>query len=103
VDAAFATRELRAPFAELAAHLGVPLLVVEVTAPEEVVRSRLEARAADPREASDADLSIYLRARELYEPPVELAPLQAISVESGQPAEELVERVLDRLAAPRVS
>jgi aminoglycoside phosphotransferase family enzyme/thymidylate kinase len=103
VDAAFATRELRAPFAELAGRLGVPLLVVEVTAPEGVVRARLEARGADPREASDADLSVYLRARELYEPPVELSPGQVIAVDSCQPAEELVERLLDRLAARSLS
>ena len=52
VDATFSQRALRAPFLAAAAELGRASLVVEVRAPEQVVRERLAARAGHG--ASDA-------------------------------------------------
>jgi predicted kinase len=54
VDASFARRAQRKPFADLAQPLQTPLLVVETAAPEETI-GRMAARARDFGEVSDAD------------------------------------------------
>ena len=105
VDAAFTRAAQRKPFVELAQELRAPLVVVEAVAPEEVIRERMAARAADRGELSDADMEVYLRMRERYEPPRELPAGTALVAEPGEPGEELTSRaidlVLDQAAARR--
>ncbi|HVS18293.1 MAG TPA: AAA family ATPase, partial [Planctomycetota bacterium] len=100
VDASFTRRAQRAPFVELATGLGVACLVLEVTAPLEVVRERLEARARRGTDASDADLAVHLRARESHEPPepVEGAVVARIDSSSGSSATHTA-RAFERLLA----
>jgi aminoglycoside phosphotransferase family enzyme/predicted kinase len=99
VDASFVSREFRAPFVDAATRLGFAWCLVHVTAPEEVVRARL-ASASDTRTASDADLDVYLRARESFEPPDELPRERVLEVRSGDaPPEEASAELLDRLIA----
>jgi aminoglycoside phosphotransferase family enzyme/predicted kinase len=76
LDATFHRRATRAPIHALARELRVPLIVVHCTADEQVVRQRLEERAARPRESSagqpalsDAGLEVYLAQRATAEPP----------------------------------
>jgi len=98
VDATFAARSFRAPFVDAAARLDVPWVLVHLEAREEVVRARLEARAG--RGASDADLGVYLRAREAFEPPEELPEAHRVGVDAaGGTPEERVARVLERRVA----
>jgi aminoglycoside phosphotransferase family enzyme/predicted kinase len=102
VDATFSRREYRAPYVDAAVRLGLPYYVVHVTAPERVIRTRLEARRDDPREASDADLDVYLRARETFEPPTEVPARHVLQVVSGcGPPEEQSSTVLERMIALR--
>lgn len=68
-DANFPTRALRTPFFSLARDLRVPALLVFLTIPTETARARLKRRAADRHEVSDADWSVYQRARDRFEPP----------------------------------
>jgi len=100
VDASFTRAEERAPFAELAARLGVACLAVEVEAPLEVVRARLAERAARGTDASDADLAVHLRAREGHEPPRAAEGLAPVRVDStrGSP-QTLAARALERRLA----
>jgi len=73
---------------------------VHVTAAEDEIRRRLEARAKDPEQASDADWGVYLRAREAFRPPSELAPEELAAHASGeQPLEDAGAAVLERFAA----
>lgn len=98
VDATFSKQEYRAPFLELARELGVPWLLVQVSAPEALVRSRMEERARDVHEASEADLAVYLRARAAFEEPHELDAQHRIHVESGSfEPERLGSLVIDAL------
>lgn len=55
VDAAFLDADQRAPFCALAEHLTVPYIILDVTAPVEVLRKRIASRKQD---ISDADLSV---------------------------------------------
>jgi aminoglycoside phosphotransferase family enzyme len=83
VDATFSKREQRLLYVDAATRLGLPYYVVHVTAPEDLVRSRLELRAKDPHATSDADLEVYLGARESFEPPDETPEGHVLEVPSG--------------------
>ncbi len=98
VDATFSTREMRAPFVDAMTRLSCPLRIVWLTASEEQVRSRLELRAQDPDEASDADWQVYLHAKESFEPPTEVpaGTLCALDVSDRSPV-DLSGAVLDCL------
>lgn len=97
VDATFARAEERASFRELAAERGVPFFVLWVEADEAETRRRLADRAGDPRARSDADLEVWARARERYEPPTELEDAQVLRFESGAcDPEQEVEALLER-------
>jgi len=84
VDASFTRGDQRAPFVELAARLGLVCLALEVEAPLEVVRARLAERAARGTDASDADLAVYLRAREEHEPPEASEGLRVLHVDTSR-------------------
>ena len=55
VDAAFLKWEQREPFQELADRLKVPYIILEITAPAEILRQRITQRKSD---VSDADLAV---------------------------------------------
>ena len=55
VDAAFLKHEQREPFRQLAQHLEVPFVILEITAPAELLRRRISQRKND---VSDADLAV---------------------------------------------
>ena len=63
------------------------------------MRERLGARAADPREASEATYEVYLAQRESFEPPDEVPPGHVIRVTSSDetcevPAARLIEHMI---------
>jgi uncharacterized protein len=99
VDATFSTRAFRAPFLAAAAREGFPLLLVHVHAPEDVIRARMERRARDPHEPSDATFAVYLAARGRFEPPDEVGAERVVCFEAvDAPPEELGARVAERRA-----
>lgn len=98
VDAMFPTAARREPFRTLAEQLTLPFTVVVATADESEIRRRLELRAADPNETSDADWSVYERARAEFRMPDELAASQRVVHRSGVDSpEETLSRVFDGL------
>ena len=58
VDATFLRRSERDAFARLAARHGAPYAILDCTAPEDVLRRRIAARAAEARDASEAGLEV---------------------------------------------
>ena len=58
IDAAFLTRAQREQFRQLAAARGVRCLLIDVTAPESVLRLRIAARAREASDASEADQAV---------------------------------------------
>ncbi len=55
IDAAFLKHEQRQPFQQLASRLGVSYIILEITAPAEILRQRIKKRKND---VSDADLTV---------------------------------------------
>jgi predicted kinase len=99
VDASFSERAFRAPFVDAAARLELPYCLVLVEASEEETRARL-ARARGARTGSDADLAVYLQARERFEPPDELPGGHVLRIASGRGTpEDAFALLLDRLIA----
>jgi len=68
VDATSLAEAYRRPLYDIADKWGAKLIVVEVTAPEEVVVARLSKRASSPDNLSDADVAVYERMRPNWEP-----------------------------------
>jgi predicted kinase len=79
---------------DLARHLGARFVLIQTTCPDDVVRSRLAARASDPTAVSDADWEIYTRARSTFNPPEEIPPGERIVDESGGAGADPVIRLL---------
>jgi predicted kinase len=100
VDATFSRAGQRAPFLELARARRVPVYVLHLDASEAAVRERLGERTRDPTDPSDADLDVYLRARESFEPPGEVAAtvLLEMTTEGASPEDVVGELTLRRIA-----
>lgn len=94
LDATFLTRRHRELARGAAASVGVPLLVVEMTAGEPVVRERLTARTNDGS-ASDARWNTYVHQREDFEPLDDVAPASLIRLNTTRPLDQLMDDVLD--------
>ncbi len=97
VDASFSSAHSRRSFADLAAELRSPFVVVELSAPEETIRERLQQRARETGNPSDADLEIYLAMRWEFEPPYEVEAQSLVRIDARLPVEEIVSATIDRL------
>jgi len=64
VDATFYKNELRIPFYELAHTQSIPVHVFYITASEELIKERTSRVRPD----SEADYSVYLKLKDLFEP-----------------------------------
>lgn len=101
VDATFSRADQRASFLELARERDLPAYVLHLRASEEAVRERLEKRSHDPSDPSDADLSVYRRAREGFEEPAEIDrdALIESTTEGAAPEDVVASVTLRRIAA----
>ncbi len=101
VDATFSRRKYRSMFVDAMERLGMPYYFVEVTAPDTVIRQRLAKRAQDPKATSDADLSVYLREREAFEPLDEVPDGRVYTASCKQSCvpEELCSELIDKMIA----
>jgi hypothetical protein len=95
LDATFQRRAHRDRAAAVAAAAGVPLLVVECRAADEVIRQRLAARSARADDPSDADWAVYERQRASYEPVAGDEP--HVTVDTGRPADAVLTEIEDAL------
>jgi len=99
VDATFSTAQSRDSFRALAARLSAPFALVELTAPEDEIVRRLERRARDAGDPSDADIEVYRTIRERFEPPDELTVASRLTADSRGVPEEVVAAAIDLLVA----
>ena len=92
VDAAFLKHEQRLPFQQLAESLAVSYIILEVTAPAEVLRQRIIARKND---VSDAGLAVLEYQLSSWQPLHETEKSNAVIVDTS---EELpIELVIDAI------
>jgi uncharacterized protein len=109
VDATFGTAEERSRLQRLAAHCGVPLVVLVCRAPEAVLKARLFARSAPPhpvtgwQAASDARLEVFPAVRAAFDQQMEMpGAAKVATVDSTQPPSRMIEHALSvvRATAP---
>jgi aminoglycoside phosphotransferase family enzyme/predicted kinase len=95
VDAAFLKRRERAAFHELAQELGVPFVILDVTAPENLLRERVKQRMQRGRDASEADIAVLenqLRNSEALDSSEQAATI-GVDTERAVNAQALVQRL----------
>jgi len=97
LDANFRTREERSHAREAAQRCGARLVVVETTADESVIHSRLESRADDPGATSDADLAVYEKLKDEFEAPEEGEADRVARVDANGDPDSVAEEALARL------
>ena len=100
LDGCYLKRDQRAGAVELARRLGVPLVLFDCRASEDVVRERLERRAAKTASVSDGRWEIYQAQLAELEPPEELSHPERIVVDRSRPIEELLETLHPLMPAP---
>lgn len=85
VDATFLKAPRRAPFLDLASDKGCPCIILDLSAPEEVLRERVSARKAEGRDPSEAGIAV-LEAQLASEEPLSGAECGlAIPIDTSHP------------------
>jgi aminoglycoside phosphotransferase family enzyme/predicted kinase len=85
VDAAFLRGWQRQLFAELAEQRAVPLWILNVTAPEAVLRQRIRQRQQHRDDASDADLAVLAHQLTSQDPLTSVERARSIDVDTSDP------------------
>jgi uncharacterized protein len=97
VDATFNRRQERERFRSLAAACGVALQLVQCRAPQATLRKRIEKRAAEGRDASEADLAVLqwqLRHAEAIDPGEAIEVIDVRTADEIQPSIDSLARSL---------
>lgn len=104
VDAAFLKRRERAAFHVLAQELSVPFVILEVSAPENLLRERVQQRMQRGQDASEADITVLENQIRNSEPlnDSELAVTICLDTEQPENVQTLVQRLtgMTRSATP---
>jgi hypothetical protein len=95
VDAAFLKKRERAAFQELAQELSVPFVILDVTAPEALLRERVKQRMQHGRDASEANIAVLENQIRNSEPldGDELAVTIEVATERVENVQALVQRL----------
>ena len=93
LDGCYAKRAERHAAVKLSRHIKVPLLLLECRASEEVIRERLEKRAAKNGSVSDGRWEIYHQQVKQFEPPEEIPGDSRVVLDRSKPIEELMEEL----------
>ncbi|WP_158675433.1 AAA family ATPase [Thiohalobacter thiocyanaticus] len=98
VDATFLKQEQRRNFQRLASVAGIPLVILDVAAPEPVLRQRIQARARSGGDPSEADLAVLDQQLAHQDPLTGDERRLSISVDTSTEVdiEKLVSEILQR-------
>jgi aminoglycoside phosphotransferase family enzyme/predicted kinase len=88
IDASLRTVAMRDAARRLADRHGVPFLLVECSAPHEVIRERLAARERVGAHESDARTDVLAEFERGFEPIVELTTSERVGLDTSQPPDE---------------
>ncbi len=97
LDANFRSRDERASARKAAVQRGARFVLVETKAAEATIRARLAQRSEDPHATSDADLAVYEKLKDEFEPPQEDEADPVVRINATEDPETTVEEVLGRL------
>jgi predicted kinase len=93
LDASFRTAAMRATARRLAKRHGVPFLLVECSAPRELILERLAARDKVGPHESDARADVLEAFEQRFEPMDELPPSEHFRLDTSRPREEAREEL----------
>ncbi|MFI5166481.1 MAG: AAA family ATPase [Thermoanaerobaculales bacterium] len=93
LDGCYGTRSERHAAVKLARHIKVPMLLLECRASEEIIRDRLQKRAARNGSVSDGRWEIYHKQVKAFEPPEEIPGDSRVVLDRSKPIEELMDEV----------
>jgi aminoglycoside phosphotransferase family enzyme/predicted kinase len=101
IDGTYVERRQRAPVIELAHRCAARLLVVECTAPDEVIRARQQKREGQAWTTSEGRYEVYLAQKQRLEPATEVEESQRVLIDTATPLKVQIEAVLAKLAGRR--
>ncbi|MBI5462321.1 MAG: AAA family ATPase [Gammaproteobacteria bacterium] len=84
VDATFLLRNQRAPFQRLAQIAGVPFVILDMHAPDALLRERIGQRTRTERDASEATLAVLEHQQKIAEPLTSAEQTSAVGVDSSR-------------------
>jgi predicted kinase len=93
LDASYRCRADRDDVRGLKKKHGARVRFILCSCPEAEARTRMKKRELDPTAVSDGSLDIYLRQKEIFEPPAELQPDELIALSTMAPVDVLVDRL----------
>lgn len=97
IDASFKRRDARRKALETAERLKKAFFVVECVLPEDILRQRLEQRAADIAEPSDGRWEIFQAQKKDFDPVTEMVPGIHIKADTSVPPEDTALEVIRRI------
>ena len=97
VDGTYIERRQRGPILELVRDATTPFLLVECSAPDEVVKARQARREAEAWTTSEGRWEVYLAQKRRMEPAAELQESQRLSIDTTTPLVMQIEAVIGRL------
>lgn len=98
IDATFSRREMREEWIRMLDDRQIPWLLVEVSAPKDLRRKRLEERDRMEAVVSDARVSEMAYLDRRYEPPEEVAPDRLIRIDTTPAPQETLGALLEQVA-----
>jgi hypothetical protein len=98
LDASYHKRAERHVLVDFCTSHDYAYLLIHCLVAEEETRRRLALRAQDPHAVSDGTWEIYLKQKEVFEYPTEIAPDHFLEIVTDRPVNEL----LTLLANPRI-
>ena len=93
LDGSYQSRAERERVSALARRHGVKLIFVLCRCPEALMKERMALRAQDPTAVSDGRWEIYLKQKERFEAPDELAPAELATIDTEAPVATLLSRL----------
>jgi aminoglycoside phosphotransferase family enzyme/predicted kinase len=84
VDATFLKQAQREPFTVLADQLGVPYVILEFTAPQNMLRQRIVERARAQHDASEADLEVLEHQLHSVEPLTDKERTRTLTIDTRE-------------------
>ena len=97
MDGTYITKDRRAPLLAVVREANVPLLVIECSAPDEVVEVRQAQRAGEAWTASEGRFDIYQQQKAEVEPADEVDSSERLSMDTTVPLEAQLEAVTAKL------
>ena len=99
IDGTYIERSQREPIVALAREARTRLLVIECSAPDEVVRQRQQRREGETWTTSEGRWEVYLAQKQRLEPVTEIPDAERLSIDTTTPLDQQIQAVLDRLDA----